>query len=93
MFLVKTKTRAILTTSAVSVASYAAYDKYVTSETRAALSEKASVIANQPMKTTEVPRKVMVYMADSQYAKYTFDCFIKPGTFPSLPYKCLMLVH
>ncbi|KAI9192967.1 mitochondrial import inner membrane translocase subunit Tim54 [Polychytrium aggregatum] len=61
-----------------SIASAALYDKYQLKIVREDLKKRASQLAAMPMDTRETPRKVLVYLAPSQWATYSFKEFVKP---------------
>ncbi len=78
MFLFKTKLRAALSSSTIVLTGYAAYDRYITDQVKSSLLTEASVYSNMPMDIHDLPRKVLVYTAPSQYAAYNFKQFVKP---------------
>ena len=65
--------------SVASLSSYAAYDKYQLHLIRKDLSDQVAAIAAEPMAPNEMPRKVWVYTAPTQWATYWFREYVKPG--------------
>ncbi|KAJ3090560.1 mitochondrial import inner membrane translocase subunit tim54 [Quaeritorhiza haematococci] len=61
-----------------TLTSLAVYDKQELKKVRSKYCERVSHLALEPMKTDETPRKVVVFLAPSQYARYTFKEYVKP---------------
>ncbi|KAJ3045674.1 mitochondrial import inner membrane translocase subunit tim54 [Rhizophlyctis rosea] len=61
-----------------TIAALASYDRWRLSQIRAELAERADVLAKEKLPTTEMPRKVRVYLAHSQWAKWWFEQYVKP---------------
>ncbi|TPX63287.1 hypothetical protein SpCBS45565_g06714 [Spizellomyces sp. 'palustris'] len=61
-----------------TITGLAIYDKYHLRNVRKELDQKAAILANEPMQTWEVPRKVKVYVAPTHWARYWFKQYIKP---------------
>ncbi|TPX49987.1 hypothetical protein SeLEV6574_g01142 [Synchytrium endobioticum] len=60
-----------------SVALYA-YDRQERRKIAADLRRRAAPLAEVPMSPQEVPRKIWVYLAPSQFARYNFNEYTKP---------------
>ncbi|KAL2914194.1 mitochondrial import inner membrane translocase subunit tim54 [Polyrhizophydium stewartii] len=61
-----------------SIAGLAAFDKWQLRRVRRELAERASVVAEQPLSPDELPRKVVVYIEPTHWARYWFKEYVKP---------------
>ncbi|KAJ3217704.1 mitochondrial import inner membrane translocase subunit tim54 [Dinochytrium kinnereticum] len=64
------------TTSTIS--SLLAYDKYKLNQVRKELTDKAALIAAEPLAFHELPRKISVYISPGDWSKYWFTEYVKP---------------
>ncbi|RKO91213.1 inner membrane protein import complex subunit Tim54-domain-containing protein [Blyttiomyces helicus] len=64
--------------ASASITGLGLYDMYRFREIRKDLVERAAILALEPLPTTEMPRKVIVYVAPSHWARYWFREYVKP---------------
>lgn len=61
-----------------SLATLATYDKIKKKQEINRCINQVSFISKEPLKVQDYPRKVLVLMADTSYASYTFNSYVKP---------------